>query len=138
LRIGGDVRIILDAHSRALEKGRVQLDGGKDYRVVARTIQASSVKPQSRVIVAVAESSGIEVKALGASVRVANPEGVHVAHVAAGRAVELRLAPATGTAVLTGCVLKAGPAHMLRDEVSRSPLSFVAHRSRVMLAGVYR
>jgi hypothetical protein len=68
---------------------------------VARTIQVSPVRPQSRVI-------------LGAPVRVANAKGVHVAHVAAGRAVELRLAPANGTAVLTGCVLKAGSAYMLR------------------------
>ncbi len=126
LQIAGEVRIMIDARSRArvyqdhlvLEKGRVQLDSGKDYRIEARTIRVFLAKPGARAIVTAGVSGEVEVAALGATVRVANAEGVAVANVAAGRAVELRLGQTSEASVLTGCVVNEDGAYTLRDEVS--------------------
>ena len=126
VQITGDVRLLLDAHSRgqvdrgrlSLERGRAQLDSGKDYRIEARTMRVSLAKPQSRAIVSMDASGVVEVAALGAVVHVANAEGVVVANVAAGRAVELRLGQTSEAAMLNGCVVKAGNAYTLRDETT--------------------
>jgi hypothetical protein len=126
LQIAGEVRIVVDARSRArvyqdhlvLEKGRVQLDSGKDYRIEARTIRVLLGKPGARAVVTAGMSGEVEVAALGAAVHVANAEGVAVANVAAGHAVELRLGQTSEASVLTGCVVKEGASYTLRDEVS--------------------
>jgi hypothetical protein len=126
LQISGEVRIVVDARSRArvyqdhlvLEKGRVQLDSGKDYRIEARTIRVLLSKPGARAVVTAGMSGEVEVAALGAAVRVANAEGVAVANVAAGHAVELRLGQTSEASVLTGCVVKEGASYTLRDDVS--------------------
>lgn len=126
LQIAGGVRIMLDAHSRAqveadrlvLERGRAQMDSGKDYRIEAHGIRVSPGKLQSRAIVTIGVSGAVEVAALGGVVHVANAEGVAVANVAVGRAVELRLGEAREAAVLTGCIVKAGGGYTLRDEAS--------------------
>lgn len=126
LQITGDVRILLDAHSRAhvdekrlvLEKGRAQLDNGKDFILEARGIRVSLAKPSARAIVSLGDSGVVEVASLGGTVHVANAEGVTVANVAAGQAVELRVGQTSEAATLTGCVVKAGAAFTLRDEAS--------------------
>src|SRR5690242_16882419 len=126
LQIPPDVRILLDAGSRAqiwgdrltLERGRVQLDRGKDYRIEARTMRVTLGAPGARAIVATGGSGTIEVAALGGPIRVSNADGVLVANVAAGRSVDLRLGQAKDAAVLTGCVAQAGGLYLLRDEVS--------------------
>lgn len=126
LQIAGGVRILLDACSRAqvagdrlvLEKGRVQMDSGKDYRIEARSIRVSLGKEQARAIVSIGMPDVVEVAALGGMVHVANAEGVVVAHVAAGRAVDLRVGQTSEAAVLTGCVVKTGGGYTLRDEAS--------------------
>jgi hypothetical protein len=126
LQIGGDVRLLIDAHSRAqvdqkhlvLEKGRAQLDNGKDYRIEASSIRVSLAKPSARAIVSVGVSGVVEVAALGGMVHVENAEGVAVANVAAGRAVELRLGQTSEAAMLTGCIVKTGTTYVLRDEAS--------------------
>jgi hypothetical protein len=126
VQIAGEVRIVVDARSRArvyqdhlvLENGRVQLDSGKGYRIDARTIRVMLSKPGARAIVTAGASGEVEVAALGATVRIANAEGVAVANVAAGRAVELRLGQTSEASVLTGCVVKEGSVYTLRDEVS--------------------
>jgi hypothetical protein len=125
LQIPPDVRILLDVGSRAqvwgdrltLEKGRIQLDSGKNYRIEARTMRVV-LAPGARAIVATGGSSTIGVTALGGPIRVANADGVLVANVAAGRSVDLRLGQAKDAAVLTGCVAQAGGEYLLRDEVS--------------------
>lgn len=126
LQIAGDVRILLDSHSRALvdqkhlvlEKGRAQLDRGKDYRIEANSIRVSLAKASARAIVSVGVSGVVEVAALGGMVHVENAEGVAVANVAAGRAVELRLGQTSEAAMLTGCIVKTGTTYVLRDEAS--------------------
>ncbi len=122
----GNVRVMLDAHSRAkvdakrlvLEKGRAQQDGGQDYAIETRGIRVSPAKPGARAIVSLGAAGEVEVAALGGTVHVANAEGVVVANVAAGRAVELRLAPTSDAAILTGCLVKNGSVYTLRDEAS--------------------
>jgi hypothetical protein len=126
LQIGGGVRILLDVHSRAqvygnrlmLERGRAQLDSGSDYIIEAGTMRIAPAKPQSRAIVAIGLSDVVEVAALGAAVRVANADGVLVANVPAGRSLEFRLGQRREQAMLTGCVVKADRAYLLRDDVS--------------------
>jgi len=125
LQIGGDVRLLLDAHSRArvdvtrlvLERGRAQLDSGKDYRIEARSIRVSLGK-SARAIVSIDAAGVVEVAALSGMVHVENAEGVAVANVAAGRAVELRLGQTSDAAMLTGCIVKNSTAYTLRDEAS--------------------
>jgi hypothetical protein len=127
LQIASEVRIVIDTRSRVrvyqdhlvLEKGRVELDSGKDYRIEARTIHVLPSKPGARAIVTARASGEVEVAALGAMVRVANAEGVAVANVAAGHAVDLRLGQTSEASVLTGCVVEDRGAYTLRDEVSR-------------------
>jgi len=135
LQIAGDVRIVMDVRSRArvyqdhlaLEKGRVQLDSGKDYRIEARTIRVLLGKPGARAIVTVGASGEVEVAALGAMVHVANAEGVAVANVAAGHAVDLRLGQTSEASVLTGCVVREGGTYTLRDEVSAVTVELRGH-----------
>ncbi len=103
LQIPPDVRILLDVGSRAqvwgdrltLEKGRVQLDSGKDYRIESRTMRVTLGAAGARVVVANGGSGMVEVAALGGPIRVANADGVVVANVAAGRSVDLRLGAST-------------------------------------------
>ena len=126
LQIPPDVRILLDIGSRAqvwgdrltLEKGRVQLDSGKDYRIEARTMRVTLAALGARALVADSGSGTVEVAALGGPIRVANADGVVVANVAAGRSVDLRLGQAKDAALLTGCVAHVGAQYLLRDEVS--------------------
>jgi hypothetical protein len=126
LQIAGDVRLLIDAHSRAqvdqkrlvLERGRAQLDSGKDYRIEARSIRVSLGKSPTRAVVSVDAAGMVEVAALGGMVRVENAEGVAVANVAAGRAVELRLGQTSEAAMLMGCIVKTGTTYVLRDEAS--------------------
>ena len=126
LQIPPDVRILLDVRSRAqvwgdrlvLEKGRAQLNAGKDYRIEARTMRVTLAAPRARALVAMGSAGAVEVAALGAAIRVTNADGVLVANVTAGRSVELKLGQAKGATVLTGCVTKAGGLYLLRDEVS--------------------
>lgn len=135
LQLAGEVRIMVDARTRArvyqdhlvLEKGRVQLDSGKDYRIEARTIRVSLAKPGARAIVTVGASGEVEVAALGAIVHVANAEGVAVANVAAGHAVDLRLSQTSEASVLTGCVVKEGGTYTLRDEASAVTVELRGH-----------
>ena len=126
LQILPDVRILLDVGSRAqvwgdrltLEKGRVQLDSGKDYRIEARTMRVTLGAAGARAVVANGGSGTVEVAAMGGRIRVANADGVVVANVAAGRSIDLRLGQAKDAAVLTGCLAQAGGQYLLRDEVS--------------------
>jgi len=126
LQIGGGVRMLLDAHSRAqvdakrlvIERGRAQLDSGKDYRIEARGIRVSLSKSPARAVVFVDAAGVVAVAALGGMVHVENAEGVAVANVAAGRAVELRLGQTSEAAMLTGCIVKTGAVYTLRDEAS--------------------
>jgi hypothetical protein len=126
LGIQGGVRILLDVHSRvqiyanrlSLQRGKAQLDSGKDYRIEAGTMRIEPAKPQSRAIVAIDSLDMVQVAALGALVRVANADGVVVANVAAGRSLEFRLGRGSPLATITGCVVRADRAYLLRDEVS--------------------
>ncbi len=126
LQIANGVRIVIDMRSRArvwqdhlvLEKGRAQLDSGRDYRIEARTMRVSLAKPGARAIVTAGMSGEVEVTALGGAVLVANAEGVAVANVAAGHAVGLRVGQTSTDSALTGCVVAAGGVYTLRDEVS--------------------
>ena len=126
LQITGDVRVLLDARARAqvdekrlvLEKGRAQLDSGKDFSVEAHGIRVSLAKPGARAIVSLGDLGMVEVASLVGTVHVANAEGVAVANVAAGHSVELRVGQTSEAASLTGCVVKTGEAYTLRDEAS--------------------
>jgi hypothetical protein len=92
------VRLVVDASSTTrvyqdhlvLEKGRVQPDSGNDYRIEALTMRVLLAKPGAGAIVTAGASGEVEVGALAAGVGVANAEGVAVANLAAGHAVELR------------------------------------------------
>lgn len=126
LLIEGGVRVLLDEHSRAqvdgkrllLERGRAQLDSGKDYRLEARSIRVSLANAPARAIVSVSVSGEVEVAALRGTAHVANAEGVAVANVTAGHIVELKLGQASDAVMLTGSIVKAGAAYTLRDEAS--------------------
>jgi hypothetical protein len=126
VQIGKTVRVLLDANSRAqvyadhllLERGRGQLDSGSNYRVDAQTLRVMSGSAQSRAVVAINGSGAVEVGSLNGDVRVNNADGVRVANIEPGNSVSLRLEQVRDTAILTGCVAKAGRAYLMRDEVS--------------------
>ncbi len=121
IRLRNGVRVMLDAGTRGkvyrdhmlLEKGTGQLTAGSNYSITARSlrIEGGSAKVSmagSRVLVA----------ALHGPVLVKNGEGVTLANVAAGRAVELEPRAASNLNTLTGTLEKQAGRYLLTDRTA--------------------
>lgn len=118
IKLNNGVRMMLDAGTRSkvyrdhmlLEKGTGQLTGGASYRISARTLEieggaAKVTTNGNRVLVA----------ALTGPVVVKNAEGLTVANLASGRAVELEPRGASSQNVLTGKLEKQAGRYLLTD-----------------------
>lgn len=120
-------RTILDADSRGrvyrdrlvLERGQGQVFGAGAFRIEAASLRVSAVQPGAAALVALNAPHRLQVSALRGSVRVTNSEGILLANIAPGRALELE-AQAAGAAApsrLTGTLLKRNDHFLLTDEV---------------------
>jgi hypothetical protein len=127
LDMAGGARLQLAPDSRGrvysdrlvLERGAGEIQRGV-YRIEANVLRVTPAPKEGAVKVSWLAGNRIEVAALAGAVRVANAEGLLLASIDAGRALEF--APPGGGAVppsmVTGCVVPANGAFLLTDEVS--------------------
>lgn len=126
LHLNSGVRMLLAGSSLCrvyrdrlvLERGQGQVENASAYRVDARGL---SIFPSSTARIALSGTSLIQVAALNGPVRVAKPDGLLVANIRPGEALEFdpQQAGAATAAKLTGCVQLKEPGHyLLTDETT--------------------
>ena len=107
-----------------LERGESQLsspaDARSDYRVEARSLRVLADGPNSAGRVQLVASNRVQVAALRGNVRVTNADGIVLASLAAGRALEFepQASGASAPSTLTGCVVKQDGKLFLTDETA--------------------
>ncbi|MGO9096634.1 MAG: hypothetical protein ACLQGV_15605 [Bryobacteraceae bacterium] len=121
-------RMILGADSRGkvcrdrlvLERGQGQIAGSTTYPIEAATLRILAAQPDSTALVTLDGPRQIHVTALAGSVRVTNSDGVLVANIAPGKALELeaQVAGAAAPTILTGAVLQRDGHYLLTDETT--------------------
>jgi hypothetical protein len=128
LRLQNGTELILAAGSRSkvyrdhavLEKGAAQLKAVGTYGVQALALHVTPIGSSSTVQVALNGSNHVQVAALSGSAQVANGQGVVVATIPAGKALDLDPQAAGGAAAahLTGCLHKKNGKYILTDETT--------------------
>jgi hypothetical protein len=100
-----------------LDRGRAELSGSSPYRIETADFRIGPSSPASRIHVAIQRAGRVNVEAVGGPGEVRNAQGVLVAKVLAGTALQLQ---ATGapTTQLTGVVRSIGGKYLLTDELS--------------------
>ncbi len=128
LRLNNGARMSLAAGARGrvyqdrllLEKGEGQLDASGDYTVQARSLRILADGARSSGRIAMAGVNKVQVAALSGALRVTNSEGILVARVMPGKAMEFE-PQAAGAAVpsrLSGCLEKKEGKYLLTDETA--------------------
>jgi len=125
LHLNSGVRMLLGSDSLCrvfrdrliLERGHGQVENARDYRVEAlglRIFAASAAR------VNLTGTTRVQVAALGGPVRIAKADGIIVADIGPGKALELepQVAGAAATSKLTGLLQKKNGSFLLTDEVS--------------------
>jgi hypothetical protein len=132
LRLNNGVRMQLASGSKGtiyrdrivLERGESQLSSpvntGSDYRVEARSLRVLADGQNSAGRVQLVASNRVQVAALRGNVRVTNANGVLLASLAAGHALEFepQASGASAPSTLTGCVVKQDGKFFLTDETA--------------------
>jgi hypothetical protein len=121
-------RMILGADSRGrvcrdrlvLERGQGQIAGSTTYPIEAASLRVLAAQPDSTALVALDGPRQIHVSALAGPVRVINSDGILVANIAPGKALELeaQVAGAAAPSTLTGTVLQRDGHYLLTDETT--------------------
>lgn len=102
-----------------LQRGQGQVTGAGAFRIEAASLRVSAVRPGAAALVALNAPRRLQVSALRGAVRVTNSEGILLANIAPGKALELE-AQAAGAAApfkLAGTLLKRNGHFLLTDEV---------------------
>lgn len=125
LHLNSGVRILLGSDSLCrvfrdrlvLEKGQGQVENAGEYRVEALGLR---VYPVSAAHIALRRSGGLRVAALNAPVRVAKADGILIANLNPGVALDLQpqVVGAAVTSQLSGCLRKKDGHFLLTDETS--------------------
>ncbi len=128
LRLASGERMLLGAASRGkvhrdylvLERGASRIEGASDYSIRARGLRIQAAEQGSSAEVALAGAGRVQVAALRGAFRVMNADGLVVANVAAGRALDLepQAAGAAAPSRLTGCLAKKSGKFLLTDETT--------------------
>jgi hypothetical protein len=128
LHLQSGTEVILAAGSRSkvyrnhvvLEKGASQLKAVGTYGVEALGLHVTPIGSSSTIQVALNHPNHVQVAALAGSVQVANGQGVLVATIASGKALDLDPQAAGGAAAahLTGCLQKTNGKFILTDETT--------------------
>ena len=124
----GGVKMALGAGSRGrvyrdhlvLEKGDSQLRNATRFGVEAKNLRVIADDANTVSRISVRDNNRVQVAALAGTVRVTNANGLLIASVAAGRALEFeqQAAGAAGPARLTGCLVKRDGHFFLTDDTA--------------------
>jgi len=116
---------VVFADRLVLQRGGGQLSSpaGKasPYRMEARTLRVEPVGGGAQGMVQLTAANRVQVSAARGSLRVTNAQGVMIASLAAGRALEFELpgeSGASGPALVTGCLVKRDGKYLLTDEAA--------------------
>jgi hypothetical protein len=103
-----------------LERGAGQFEALRDYRIEALSLHIAPAAPNSTARVTLQGRNTVHVAALNGALRVANAEGIVVANITAGRALEFtpQQAGAAAPTTMTGCLEKRNDRYLLKDETS--------------------
>jgi hypothetical protein len=125
LQLNSGPRLVLLSHSLSrvyddyllLERGGSELKEGAAYAIEARTLRVRPAGMDSTVYVGLNGANKVQVEALKGQAEVTNAEGVLVAKLMPGTALEFdpQAAGAAGPSQLTGCVKKKDSAFVLKD-----------------------
>lgn len=128
LRLNSGTRVSLGAGARGrvyqdhllLERGEGQLDAAGSYSVRARSLRILPEGAGSSGRIALAGASKVQVAAMAGRLRVTNSEGILVARVVPGSAIEFepQAAGAAAPSRLSGCLQKKGNRYLLSDETT--------------------
>lgn len=120
LRLGAGSQARVHRDRLVLEKGQGQVSGASGYFIEALSLRAAPDSPQSQMTVTY-KHAGIQVAALTGSARVSGPDGIMLAKVTPGAAIDLdpQAAGAAAPTKVTGRLGNKSNAFILPDEVSR-------------------
>jgi hypothetical protein len=117
---GGSKGIVYSDHT-TLERGESQVQvGGTPYRVDARSLRILAEQSGSVGRIQIAADNRVLVAAIQGSLRVNTMNGITVASLAAGRALEFdaREASASAPSKMSGCLVRSNGKLTLTDDVS--------------------
>jgi hypothetical protein len=120
LRLGAESRARVHPDRLVLDKGQSELGAASGYSIEALGIRTAPDSPNSRLVVTYSSPTRIQVSALTGSARVSGANGVLVAEVPAGTALEFepQAAGATTPSKLAGLVETKDGVIVLTDEVT--------------------
>jgi len=120
LRLGAESRARVHPDRLVLDKGQSELGAASGYSIEALGIRTAPDTPNSRLVVTYSSPTRIQVSALTGSARVSGANGVLVAEVPAGTALEFepQAAGAVTPSKLVGLVETKDGVIVLTDEVT--------------------
>lgn len=120
LRLGAESQARVHPDRLVLEKGQGEIGAASAYSIEALGLRAAPASPQSRLVVTYSGPARIQVAALFGSARVSGANGLLVANVPAGTALDLepQAAGATAASKLVGTLQFKDGSFLLTDEVS--------------------
>lgn len=120
LRLGTDSQALVHQDRLVLEKGQSEISAASGYSIEALGLKAAPDSAQSRLVVTYSGPARIQVAALVGSARVLGANGVLVANVPAGTALDLnpQAAGASTPSSISGVLRSKNGAFLLHDEVS--------------------
>lgn len=101
-----------------LDRGAAELNSSASYRVDARDLRIQGADAAARIRVAVDASDRVQVAALAGSAEVRNSQGLPVARVLAGTALQVRQTGESKT-TLTGQVFEQNGKYFLTDDTNK-------------------
>jgi hypothetical protein len=124
--LSGGARVMLASDSRGkffrnriiLEKGEGQIEKSAGFELDARGLTVRTEARDASARVALSGGTRVQVLALSGSFQVFNAQGVLVANLAAGRALEFEPQSSNGPSRLSGCLQRRGGRFLLTDETT--------------------
>jgi hypothetical protein len=120
LRLGVESQARVHSDRLVLEKGQTEIASASGYSIEALGLRAVPDSPQSRLVVTYSGPTRIQVAALAGSARISGANGVLVANVPAGTALDLnpQVAGAAAPSKILGFLKSKNGTFLLTDEVS--------------------
>ena len=120
LRLGTESLAMIHQDRLVLERGQSEINAASGYSIEALGLRAASDSPQSHVVVTYSGPGRIHVASFRGSARVSGANGVLVANIPAGTALELnpQAAGAATPSSIAGVLQSKNGAFLLPDEMS--------------------
>ena len=127
LRLGTESQAMVHQDRLVLEKGQSEINAAPGYSIEALGLRTAPDSPQSRLIVTYSGPARIQVAALMGSARVSGANGIVVANIPAGTALELdpQAAGAATPSSISGVLQSKNGAFLLPDDLSRVTYTLV-------------